>query len=127
MTRKRNGKYVYVENPWDGGQMTLREFFEREEEQQWIDNKLSLADFLPRDKKKIFLNHIRKDSVAYQFLWFDAENGYSSQSLFYRKQRGKNQFKPIAMDVHIPYEYLLVVADAFEKGGLKAAQYMIGV
>ena len=123
-------KPVMVNNPWDGGEMTLKEYFEREEkeaEKDTANNKYSLLDNLPKGGTTMWLNHIRLDSVAYQFLWYDSKKGYSGQSLFYRKQRGKNKLKPIAIDCHIPYEYLLVVSDAFEKGGLKAARYVLGV
>lgn len=116
-----------VDNPWDGGRMTLRAFLDREEEEGRKDYGHDLTKFLPKDKEQIFLNHIRYETVAYQLLWFNADTGYSSQSLFYRKQRGKNPFLPLAVDCHIPEDYLLVVADAFEKGGVKAAKYALGV
>ncbi len=122
-------KPAMVNNPWDGGEMTLKAYFEREEKEGAKDeeNRYSLLDDLPKDGKTVWLNHIRLNSVAYQFLWYDSKHGYSGQSLFYRKQRGKNKLKPIAIDCHIPYDYLLIVADAFEKGGLKAAKYALGI
>ena len=121
-------KPVYVKNPWDGGLMTLKEFFEREEKEESKESdKFSLVDELPQNGEFVWLNHIRYQSVLYQFLWFDSKQGYSGQSLFYRKQRGKNKFKPITINCHIPSEYLLVVADKFSKNGVKGARWALGV
>ena len=108
--------------------MTLQEFFERDAKEEGKEtDKFSLADELPQEGTFTWLNHIRYQSVLYQFLWFDSKQGYSGQSLFYRKHRGKSKFKPISINCHLPQEYLLVVADEFSKGGLKAARWALGV
>lgn len=121
-------KPVMVRNPWDGGVMTLKEYFEREEKEELNLEQYNLPKELPKDGAvPVVMNHIRWNSVEYQFLWFDSRKCYCGQSLFYRKKRGKNPWKPIAMDCYLPYEHLLVVADAFEKNGLKGAKYAIGV
>ena len=122
-----NPKPAMVPNPWDGGFMTLRQFFDREEDEKHKDYSHDLTSVLPKSKEQVMLNHVRYRSVAYQLLWYDDGTGYSSQSLFFRKHRGKNPFKPIALDCHIPMDYILVIADAFEKGGVKAAKDCIGV
>ena len=121
-------KPVYVKNPWDGGVMTLKQFFEREEKEGDTEpDKYSLIDELPKGGEFVWLNHIRYQSVLYQFLWYDSKQGYSGQSLFYRKHRGKNKLKPISINSHIPYEYLLVVADRFSKDGVAGARWALGV
>lgn len=129
---KKRGGYVAKEhpamiaNPWDGGMMTLREFFEREENEKYEDDKFNIADALPKGQELVFLNHIRKNGLAYQFLWYDT-GSYSGQSLLYRRDRGKNRFKPIALDCHIPQEMLLILADVFEHEGVEGVQWELGV
>ena len=118
---------IMVWNPWGEGKISVEEFFERNEVEDFDDGKDTVINFFNRQGKTLSLNHIRYNSIAYQFLWFDPEKGYSSQCLFYRKQRGKNKWQPIAIGCHIPNEYLLVVADAFEKGGMNAAKYNLGI
>ena len=116
---------VMVDNPWDGGKMTLREFYEREEMEGEREEAALIPENLP-DGQKMYLSHIRHNGLAYQFLFFNGK-GYSGQSIFYRRQKNSERFKPLALECHIPEEYLLAVADAFEKGGVEKAQYMLGV
>lgn len=123
-TKPKRVRSVMIPNPWDGGKMTLREYYEREEKERDIDHEI-VPEGLP-DGQKMYLNHISYDGASFQFL-LHMGAGYSGQSLFFRRQKNNEKFIPIAIKCHIPEEYLFTVAGAFEKHGVAGAKYALGV
>lgn len=126
MSKNRGARLnaVLVKNPWDGGVMTLRDFYRREEKEDEKDTS-KLPENIP-EGEQVFLNHIDYNGESYQMLLVTG-NGYSNQSLYVRKQKNNAVFEIIAEKCHIPQEYLLEVASAFAKRGVAGARYSLGV
>ena len=122
--KSSHSRAFLIDNPWDGGKMTLREFAEREEKEAELGHTIAPTD-VPKGGV-LYLNYVRHGGVSYQFLLFLGK-GYSDQALYFRRQKPSERFKLIADDCRIPEDYLFTVADAFERHGIPGARWSLGV
>lgn len=119
----RHRKDTFDESEYMRKGMTLRQYLDM------LDNPPEDEPSMMEESikgEKTLVNHVRRNGKAYQLL-FASDKTYSGQSVYFRRQKKGEKFRPIAEGCHIPEDYFLIVAEAFSRHGVGGAKYILGV